>query len=166
VTSLPDRSDLRRLPTYDACFGCGDDNPHGLGVDFYTDGKSVWCEWTPHGRFTGYEGIVHGGVLSTLIDETMGWASYVGSGLMGKTAELTIRYLHSVPIGEPVLVRAWMVENRRDRIVHVAAEMTGTEGRKLMRAQAKFMPLTAEETRTVDGYLNYHEGPPLEYRNK
>lgn len=166
MSLIPKKDALRRLPTYHACFGCGDDNPRGLQVDFYTDGESVWTEWTPTEPFMGYRGIVHGGVLAAILDEAMGWGAYVGSGLMGKTAELTVRYLESVPLGAPVLVRAWTTENKRDRIVVAAAEMTDGRGKAYMRASGKFMPLTRADTLEVDRYLTYHQGPPLEYKNR
>lgn len=166
MSLIPHPERLRRLPTYDPCFGCGDENPRGLQVDFYTDGENVFAEWTPAEHFMGYRGIVHGGALAAILDEAMGWGAWAGSGLMGKTAELTVRYVESVPLGRPVLVRAWTAENKRERIVVAACEMTDGAGRVYLRGSGKFMPLSREDTLVVDGYLRYHGGPRLEYKNR
>ena len=59
------------------CFGCGRQNPIGLKLTFYEDGEQVWAPWTPRHEHQGYEGIVHGGLITTVLDEVMGWAIYV-----------------------------------------------------------------------------------------
>ena len=55
------------------CFGCAPDNPIGLHMHFYEDGEQVVSYWQPQQHFQGWVGTLHGGIISTLIDETAGW---------------------------------------------------------------------------------------------
>lgn len=55
------------------CFGCSPDNPFGLHMEFYEDGDDVVSYWHPHDHFQGWTGVMHGGILATMIDETAGW---------------------------------------------------------------------------------------------
>ena len=64
----------RVLPCVDkTCFGCGEENPHGLQMIFSTNGVRLRSELVIEERFRGWSNLIHGGVLSTILDETMGW---------------------------------------------------------------------------------------------
>ena len=62
----------RRQPGSASCFVCGTDNPHGLGAVFYDDGEKVWTELTPALHHQGWPGVLHGGIISAVLDETIG----------------------------------------------------------------------------------------------
>jgi hypothetical protein len=53
------------------CFGCGPENPHGLRMSFESDGKRLRSTVTLEKRFRGWSNHIHGGILSTMLDETM-----------------------------------------------------------------------------------------------
>ena len=55
------------------CFGCAPDNPIGLHMEFFEEGEQVICFWRPQEHFEGWVGVLHGGIVSTLVDETAGW---------------------------------------------------------------------------------------------
>ena len=54
------------------CFVCGVNNPIGLHLDFWMDGEQVWTDFTPGREHQGYPGVMHGGLVATLLDES--WA--------------------------------------------------------------------------------------------
>ena len=56
------------------CFGCAPENPIGLHMHFYEEGDKIVSFWQPQEQFQGWVGTLHGGIISTLIDETAGWA--------------------------------------------------------------------------------------------
>ncbi len=60
------------------CFGCGQMNPYGLHLHFYVneDGDGVSAPWTPAREHEGFTGISPGGIITTVLDEVMGWALY------------------------------------------------------------------------------------------
>lgn len=104
------------------CFGCGQENPIGLKLTFFEqpDG-SVYADWTPQRVHQGYQGIAHGGIISTVLDEVMGWSTYVRK-IWAVTGTLTIRYRKPVAIGEATRARAW-VESVNGRKVEIKAEL-------------------------------------------
>ena len=65
----------RRQPSSRHCFICGVQNPYGLKIQFADDGAStVRAEVTVPEQFNGYPGIVHGGIVAAILDETAGRA--------------------------------------------------------------------------------------------
>jgi acyl-coenzyme A thioesterase PaaI-like protein len=124
--------------TQNFCFACGQDNPHGLRLQFQTaqTGESS-TEWVP-GSFTeGFQGIVHGGIISTVLDEAMSKA-VAAAGLPALTAELRVRLRHHVPPNRLVRVRGW-INSRSKRLIKAEAAITGTEGTELAHAWASFL---------------------------
>lgn len=81
------------------CFVCGEENPHSLKVKVRSDGeRRVTAEFVARSRYRGWADYLHGGVLSLLFDELLGWIS-VYSGYDAMTARLEVRYRKPVPLG-------------------------------------------------------------------
>lgn len=78
------------------CFGCSPDNPFGLHMEFYEDGDDVVSYWHPHDHFQGWTGVMHGGILATMIDETAGWVVMRKLQTSGMTSRLNLKYLYPV----------------------------------------------------------------------
>lgn len=95
------------------CFGCGQDNESGLRLRYRRTGEgSVEAEYSVPEHFRGADGVVHGGIQATLLDEVMGLA--VHSMLAAEdhkivTAELNVRYRKATPLETPLLIRASLV---------------------------------------------------------
>ena len=56
------------------CFACGTLNAHGLHLVFHVEQGRSWTELTLDRAFEGWEGIAHGGIVCTILDEVMAWA--------------------------------------------------------------------------------------------
>jgi acyl-coenzyme A thioesterase PaaI-like protein len=88
------------------CFVCGVENPIGLHLNFYqTSPGEVAVDFTPPEEYQGYSGVLHGGIIASILDEV------AGRTLMGSfpprflfTAKLEVKYRHNVPVGIPVKV--------------------------------------------------------------
>ena len=95
------------------CFACGSDNKDGLDLHWTVEGKTTRALFLPKRKFQGWKGIVHGGILATLLDEAMTrLAGMVSGGAM--TAEMTVRYLRPAKIDENIFVFGEIVgENRK-----------------------------------------------------
>jgi len=87
------------------CFACGPDNLQGLKLAFAADaaGDQV-ARWIAASTWEGFIGVIHGGILATLVDEAMSKA-VVTRGWEALTGELQVRYLASVTSGEALLIR-------------------------------------------------------------
>lgn len=121
-----------------SCFACGLDNPHGLRLRFETSktGES-FAEWAPDVFTEGFRGIVHGGIVSTVLDEAMSKA-VAAAGLPALTAELRVRLRHHVPPKSLVQVRGW-INSQTKRLVKTEAAITDVKGTELAHAWASFL---------------------------
>jgi uncharacterized protein (TIGR00369 family) len=120
------------------CFACGPDNPHGLHLEnFHTEGELHVVEFVPQRHHQGWQGLAHGGIVATVLDEIMTRMLY-DQGKPGVTAELTVRYHQPLPTGERVQATARLVEQRK-RLVRTAGELRDASGELIASAQAKFM---------------------------
>ena len=89
------------------CFICGVENPIGLKLKIYqTSPGIIETSYTAPDHFQGYPGILHGGIVASILDEISGRA------LMGDTAsprfmytgKLQVRFRKNVPIGKPLRI--------------------------------------------------------------
>jgi len=87
------------------CFGCGDDNPIGLHLRFAADGDTVRASFIPSSDHQGFGNIVHGGIIATILDEAMAWAT-AHAGFWAMTGEMRVRFRRPLNIGEPSVVTA------------------------------------------------------------
>ncbi|HEX2172918.1 MAG TPA: PaaI family thioesterase [Dehalococcoidia bacterium] len=138
------RGESRR---YEGCYGCGQANPHGLRLRFETVGDTVETTFTPEAAHQGYPGLLHGGVLYSLLDETMGWAATLQRTWV-MTGRLEIRYLSPAPIGRPIRVTA-RVTRRRGRALEISGEAQVDGGPPVARASGLFMQVPDDLLRQV-----------------
>ncbi|MFW5991743.1 MAG: PaaI family thioesterase [Halanaerobiaceae bacterium] len=123
---------------YDMCFACGRDNPISLGLDFQVSGNNrVEAEFKPGQNHQGYEGIVHGGIVSTLLDEAMVTA-IIESGYEAYTAELRVRFREEIKVDEELKIRGYILD-KKSRLVFTEAEVCDLGGKVKARAEGKFM---------------------------
>lgn len=106
------------------CFVCGPNNAIGLKLDFSFDGQTVTTEFIPQKVHQGYMNIVHGGIVSTLLDEVMVKLA-IEMGMPAVTAQMKIRLRRAVAIGERITFRAEIRESTRKLIVAYAKAETG-----------------------------------------
>jgi acyl-coenzyme A thioesterase PaaI-like protein len=127
------------------CFGCGRLNLHGLQLEFHADERGgVWCAFVPAPRFEGYTGMVHGGVIGTVLDEVMAWSLY-RQETWAVTAELTVRYRAPIAVGERTRATGWEV-SRRGRRIEMAGEIRRErDGAVLATATALFIRVPATQ---------------------
>jgi acyl-coenzyme A thioesterase PaaI-like protein len=110
------------LSTNDFCFGCGTQNPAGLGLRPERYGDGVRALWTPDTRFRGYSTIAHGGVVAAVLDELMGFAIIADAVPPHATARMEVRYRAPVRIGRAYWGTARIV-GRAARTLELHAEL-------------------------------------------
>ena len=121
------------------CFACGRENPAGLRLVFQPGGRGVTAFFTPEKEFQGYKGIVHGGIISTLLDEAMAHAA-IRLGHMPVTAEIQVRFRSALSVGQQVQVEGWMEGAPAHRLIAAASELkTYPEGILVATAKAKLL---------------------------
>jgi len=129
-----------RKQSHPNCVVCSSENASGLQLTFDTlEDGSVQASFDCDEKYVGYDGMLHGGVISSLLDGAM--TNYLfAQGRTGFTGELIVRFRQPVAIGRTASIRAW--STRFFPPFHaLAAELT-QDGEVKARARAKFMEPT------------------------
>ena len=110
------------------CFVCGEKNPGGLHLSFDIDKKKQTLRTTfvAGPVYQGYDRIVHGGIISTLLDEAMAKLVYE-LGYKAVTASLEVRFKHPAPILEPLLVYGEITKIEK-RVIKARAHVSKKDG--------------------------------------
>ena len=136
---------MKPLPHTHSCFVCGDSNPYGLKLRFETDGRVVQTRFRPRREHIGFKGVVHGGLIATVLDEIMVWACAVPTRQFAFCAELTVRYLRPLSPEEEVLVTGELTANRKGRVFEAKATIHSIGGPVLAEGRGKYFPLKGVE---------------------
>lgn len=117
-----------KFETYGNCFVCGKNNKGGLHLSFEInkEKKTLKTTFIAGPTFQGWDGIVHGGIISTLLDEAMAKLSYE-LGYDTVSASLEIRFKKPAPILQPLLVYGEITQVNR-RLVKAKARVTKEDG--------------------------------------
>ena len=126
----------------DNCFVCGMKNPFGFQVkpEIIGGGASVHIECTPAEHLQGWANILHGGILSTLLDEAI---TYVGIGTFDQpavTAQLEVRFRNPAPTAVKLFVSAERTKVSK-RLVEAKAEVTLGDGTLIATGTGKVVPV-------------------------
>lgn len=136
---------MQKQPNSRYCFLCGLQNGKGLHLAFYQDDKNrVIVHLTPDQEYQGYPGVLHGGIVSALLDETIGRA-LVSRDIWAMTAELCVRFVRPVPLGQPITVIGEMVR-LRSRTMEGRGEIRLADGTLAASAEAKYILLSPDRT--------------------
>lgn len=116
------------------CFGCGRDNPIGLKLSFQCDGKTARAEFTPTKFYQGWPGVVHGGIITCILDEAMIYAALF-EGMNCVTAKMQVKLRHPALIDEPLIITSFITRNAR-RLVESKAYISLKDGTLIAEGRA------------------------------
>ena len=111
------------------CFFCGSENQFGLKLKFFWDDekKETYTEYLPAQHFVGQGDILHGAIQMGLLDEIMGWHSYIFTREMAVTSKLNIKFLHPTYIcGEQIKITCRMISQQGPKL-NMEAELSNIE---------------------------------------
>jgi len=109
------------------CFACSQENPIGLKLKPVHHGEKVTAEFTPGKFHQGWDNMVHGGILYTLLDEVTAYAMLCHGIELGVTAKSEIRFKHLAPINEPLQASGWVTKLTK-RLVESKGVLTLKDG--------------------------------------
>jgi len=116
------------------CFACGRDNAIGLKLEFHRDGEGVKAEFTPGEQYQGWPGVIHGGIICTMLDEALGYAAGF-QGLYAVTAKMDVQYKKPVMVGKRLFISA-RVSSVSGRDVRSEGQIWDEDGTLVAEAQA------------------------------
>ena len=119
------------------CFACGEKNPIGLRLKFDFDGEKITTRKFLPREFEGYEGTAHGGIISTMLDETM--CKFISAKYHERavTGRLEVRFKFPTPIEQELKISAWQ-ESQRRNIISMRSTVETPDGIITAEATAKF----------------------------
>ena len=132
------------LPWSRGCFVCGADNPIGLRGRSFKCGERIELAFTPRSEHAGWNGVVHGGLVSTVLDEVMTWSAIVALRRACFAADFTIRLRQPLPPGTTCRAVAHPPRLRR-RIVDTVAELVGDDGTVYASAEGRYMAVPPDQ---------------------
>jgi uncharacterized protein (TIGR00369 family) len=120
------------------CFACGTLNVHGLHLALHAGDDRCWVELALPDRFEGWEGIAHGGIVCTLLDEVMAWA-LIDHDQWGVTARMSVDFKRPVAIGRPIRAEGWVVSARRRLVEAEGVVLDALDGTELAHGTATYV---------------------------
>jgi uncharacterized protein (TIGR00369 family) len=130
------------------CFACGRANPSGLHLDFDVSSRSARTRFVAKREQSGYDGTVHGGIVTALLDETMGWAIF-HQGIWGVTGRISVTFRKPVPVGEELEVSGQVTKGTK-RAIETHGEVRDARGEILAEADALFLVMPEERRRELE----------------
>jgi acyl-coenzyme A thioesterase PaaI-like protein len=130
-------------PLETECVACGRDNPHGLHLKFQVVHPGlVHAVWHVREGWEGFSGVVHGGIVTTVLDEAMAKA-IVSTERQGLTCEIKVRFCLPVRPHDALQVEA-RIREEHHRLVVTEATLRGVNGQEIARADARFLCLPGQ----------------------
>ncbi len=118
------------------CFACGKNNPSGLKLKFFLHAdNTLTAEFIPQKDYQGFRNLVHGGVISLILDEAMANLNWkLGKSTL--TGQLEVRFKNPAKIGERLFCKARIISEDK-KIVYNEAVLTTDNSKIVAIAKAK-----------------------------
>ncbi len=122
------------------CFVCGRENPIGLHMHFWVDDANcVHAEFTPREEHQSFPGVMHGGLITTMLDELIGRTA-IALDIWCMTVKLDVRFLKPVPIGEPLTLKG-EITKKSSRLLEGRGELRLSDGTLAAEATGTYLKI-------------------------
>jgi uncharacterized protein (TIGR00369 family) len=122
---------MRKQKNSRGCFLCGLENEFSLKMKWYEDhqARQIRSKVTVPDHFNGYHGVVHGGIVSAILDETAGRSVMLNSGedALMVALKLEVNFRRPTPTSTPLTVIGWVIKQAANR-AQVAGEIRLSDG--------------------------------------
>lgn len=144
-------SEWKKLKNVDMhCFACGLENPHGLQMKFESNGTELRSDINIPQHLRGWSSLAHGGVLATILDETMSWTAIHLFQRFILTQNMSVEYRKPVHIKTDLKSFGRIKEQLSDRKAVLEAEIRDGKNEVCVRSTGKFVLFSAEEFKKMD----------------
>jgi acyl-coenzyme A thioesterase PaaI-like protein len=135
---------MQKQPNSDRCFVCGRQNPIGLRMHFYSgDDGCVYADYTPRDEHQSYPGVMHGGLITAMLDEIIGRTA-IAHNLWCMTAQLQVRFKKPVPIGAALKLKGEIVK-KAGRLLEGRGEIRLPDGTLAVEATGTYIKIPDEQ---------------------
>ncbi|MHA2075034.1 MAG: PaaI family thioesterase [Candidatus Hodarchaeales archaeon] len=164
-----------KLPQNDFynCYGCSQKNIQGLKLRFWYTNDGCLSYYTIPRDFCGFNGIAHGGVIATILDEIAAWTIITHLFRFGITLQSLIKYLKPVRTDVEIIVEGKIINNNSTH-VNILSTISSTKDIVLAKAESKWLiPINSTiakimgiDENTVQRELSQFIGPIQEFLKK
>lgn len=152
---LPVRSNHR-------CFGCSPDNALGLKMKFFTNETSLYSWIAVPAHLCGWDRLVHGGIISTILDEIMSWSAITMMKRIILTKSMTIDFIKPVFVNTELKAQGNALEKKSEREALMEGLLFNPEGTLCARSVGTFALFTPSDAIKV-GIMTEAEIKDFEY---
>jgi uncharacterized protein (TIGR00369 family) len=150
---------MQKQPNSKMCFACGLENPIGLKMAFYQDEEDrVVAKFTTREEHQGYPGVVHGGIVTALLDEVLGRVAIAAERWM-VTGRLNVRFRRPVPVGETLTIVGEAVSWKKHTL-EARGEIRLADGQVGAEASGTFLEIPAEKVEGMEDALAFWQVVP------
>jgi acyl-coenzyme A thioesterase PaaI-like protein len=145
---------MQKQPSSKMCFVCGRENPIGFHLQFFQDeGGCVHADYTPRDEHQGFPGVMHGGLVTALLDEILGRTA-IAMDLWCMTAELAVRFKKPVPVGAPLKLQG-KITKRNGRLLEGRSELRLADGTLAAEARGTYLKIPDEQMKSYQSALEW-----------
>ena len=156
---------LKNFTSDNGCFACGKENPFGLHMKFLTDDHIVVSEVTIPQHMCGWGNLVHGGIITTLLDETMSWAAIHLLRRLILTRTMEVEFILPVAPNTPLHIEGRIERQIKNTEAVVSAVVYNKEDQICARSTGRFALLSSKlmrrmkimDDQTVDDFARRYE---------
>ncbi|NIV33757.1 MAG: PaaI family thioesterase [Anaerolineae bacterium] len=150
---------MDKQPNSRMCFVCGIENSIGLKLSFYTDdeGRCI-VRFRPRPEHQGFPGQLHGGIISTLLDETMGRVLTM-EDVWAMTGRLEIKFRKPVPLDQELTIVGELTRSR-SRAYEARGEIQLPDGTTLVEGDGMYIRIPDEVVEQAKTELDFWEVVP------
>ena len=143
---------MRKQQNSKMCLVCGLRNPYGIAASFLElENGELLALFTPREEHQGYPGVLHGGIVTAILDETIGRAVMIRypTDIWGMTVEVSVRFRRPAPLGQELRVLGRLTRDTR-RFFEGTGELLLPDGQVAAEARGRYMRLPIERITDFD----------------
>jgi acyl-coenzyme A thioesterase PaaI-like protein len=145
---------MEKQPSSKMCFVCGRDNLIGFHLQFFQESDGcVHATYTPKEEHQGFPGVMHGGLVTALLDEILGRTA-IASNMWCMTAELAVRFRKPIPIGEPLKLKGEIIR-KKGRLLEGKSELRLSDGSLAAEAHGTYLKIPDEQSQFYQTVLQW-----------
>jgi len=147
---------VKKLPHFEGCIACGQKNPLGLKITFFFDEekKMVFADVIFEKHFIGYDNIIHGGIITTALDESMAWANIEVTLRMALTKTIKVNFLKPVKANIKYRVESYVKQVDENKSLTYAC-LKDQEGEIYAESEGEFILMSEQRSEKMKKGLTY-----------
>jgi uncharacterized protein (TIGR00369 family) len=146
------------LPGYKKCFFCGPATG-GLALELHYGEESVFCKFAAHEKFQGYDGMLHGGIVTGILDEVMWWTLFMEKKVICATSKIEVHFKKPILCGDRYRASGCLVGST-GRIYQVSGQIEDEAGHVYARSTGSFRTTGKFTMDDIVKYLDFRGVPP------